>query len=450
MHILSILKTAFVFFSVLSVLVIVHEWGHFIVAKLCGMRVDDFSLFFGKRIWRIGNRNGTEYNVRAIPLGGFVKIAGMEPEDITMGSYVQKPGSKKNARLLAGLSFAELSDVDERKISNRVSESIYNAIGTDTKLTQEGRGELETLVGAETTNESERRYLQTVLDATPRPPDPRAYNQKPLLQRAAVIFAGPLASLLFGYLIFCVMGSTTGLPQIPDKDDKTEAIVGMVVPGKVAAKAGMKTGDKILSINQTPVSSWKELVTLISANPERQINVSALRGTETIRFQVTPVAEQITEEENGKKVEKKVGRLGIGISPIWRRYDSPLISIKQGTSIIAYQVQMIFTTIFSRHASENLSGPIGIAGQMHSDSQGGVNHILLTAAQLSVSLGVMNLLPIPILDGGHLVLLALEGIRRRKLSFQEFLAAQKVGIFIIGTLFILVMYNDIKRLFFKG
>lgn len=447
---MAILKTLFIFLSVLSVLVVVHEWGHFIVAKLCGMRVDDFSLFFGKRIWRVGSRNGTEYNVRAIPLGGFVKIAGMEPEDITLGSYVQKPGSKKNARLLAGLSFEELGDVDERKISDRVSEAIYNAIGADTRLTQEGRDELEVLVGADTTNESERRYLQTVLKATPRPPDPRAYNQKPLLQRAAVIFAGPLASLLFGYLIFCVMGSTTGLPQVAAKEDQTAAIIGMVVPGKPAAKAGMLTGDKIVRVNQTPVSNWKQVVEIVSVNPDKQIEVAVMRGKETVDFKVTPSLEKVTEEENGKKVEKKIGRLGIGKSTAWQRNESVIGSIKEGTSIMAFQVEMMLKTIFSRRVGDNLSGPIGIAGQMHSDSQGGINYVLLTAASLSVSLGIMNLLPIPILDGGHLMFLALEGIRRRKISFQEFLAAQKVGILIIGTLFILVMYNDLKRLLFKG
>ncbi len=444
---MDFLRTVLVFVGVLSVLVVVHEWGHFIAAKLCGMRVDDFSLFFGKRIWRIGERNGTEYNVRSIPLGGFVKIAGMEPEDAYAGSYVRQPGSKRNERLLAGLDLSDLKDVDEKHISDRVSEAIYNAIGTDSKLTPPGRAELEALVGSEGINDSERRYLQSVLQAAPRPPDPQAYNQKPLLQRASVIFAGPLASLLLGYLMICIMGVTTGLPHVPDK---MESVLGMVISGKAAEKAGLKEGDRVLSVNQKPVSEWPDLVSQIRANPGHLLTLKIRREGDLLTIPVTPASEKQKVEENGKTVEKTVGAIGVAPSIEWQRYPNPMISMREGTKLLAFQVKMMFQTIFSRHAGENLSGPIGIAGQIRDDSRSGFKQVLATAASLSISLGVMNLLPIPLLDGGHLMLLGMEGIRRRKLSFQEFIAAQKVGILIIGTIFILVMYNDLKRLLFKG
>src|SRR5579871_4546113 len=107
------LKSAGTFLAVLSVLVLVHEWGHFIVAKLCGMRVEDFSLFFGKRLIRLGVRNGTEYNIRSFPLGGFVKIAGMEPDDISNGAALLQPGnSSRPGRILSGLNEETLAEID--------------------------------------------------------------------------------------------------------------------------------------------------------------------------------------------------------------------------------------------------------------------------------------------------------------------------------------------------
>lgn len=436
MHVPQYLISAFYFVSVLSVLVIVHEWGHFIVAKRCGMRVDDFSLFFGKRIWRIGKWNGTEYNVRSIPLGGFVKIAGMEPDDISNGeplvaSLVNKKGNSF-ARHLVGLDREALANINVDNLSEKIRTATLDAVGTDGRLTTPGAENLKALLLSTEINMDEQRYLEAVLATTSYYPDPTDFNQRPLWQRAAAIFAGPAASLAFGYLVFCLMGMTLGLLTVGNT-------VEVLSKGKPAEKAGIKAGDTIVSINGTPVEDGEKLIEIIHKSPG--VPVQLIVERQGARIPITATPEKITV---GGKAE---GRLGFGPGGKWKRY-SLMESLSKGTQIFTFQVKGIFQ-IFSRpkEMGDNIGGPIAIATVIHEGGRRGINNIILMGATLSVSLGVLNLLPIPILDGGHLLLLAVEGLRKRKLSSREVYTAQMFGFSVIGLLFIFVMINDIRRLF---
>ena len=416
------------------------------MAKLCKMRVDDFSLFFGKRLFRVGVRNGTEYNVRMIPLGGFVKIAGMEPDDISNGAPIFKRRNvqKENKEIvLSGLKADALEGIDPDKISDRVHESVANSIGPDGNLTDWGKHELETLLASTAINPDEHHYLEVLLGTAILEPDPDGFNQKPLWQRASVIFAGPFLSLFFGYFLFCTMGFTSGLPE-----PKMKPSIGALSPGKPAEKAGMKPGDKIVAVNGNSIPDWESAVKAINASPEKPLQVSVLRKQESLTFTLTPYSFEDTIEEKGQKVKKTVGRIGIvpEMDKIWVHY-SPLASIQRGTVLIYNLITGTLGAVFSRHVRENVGGPVAIIGVIHESGKEGPMQVVFTAALLSVSLGIINLFPIPILDGGHLMLLAIEGIRRRKLSSREVYAAQMVGISIIGMLFVLVMYNDISRLF---
>jgi len=141
---MEMIRTAAYLLAVLSVLVIAHEWGHYIVAKLCKMRVDDFSLFFGPRLVRLGVRNGTEYNIRSIPLGGFVKIAGMEPEDLTSGSTTLRVNGK--GVFLIGLNEASVAAIDADLVSETVRSTVEQAVSSDGKLLDQGRDDLNDLL----------------------------------------------------------------------------------------------------------------------------------------------------------------------------------------------------------------------------------------------------------------------------------------------------------------
>lgn len=443
-------RSALYFIAVLSVLIIVHEWGHFIVAKLCKMRVEDFSLFFGKRLIRLGERNGTEYNIRTIPLGGFVKISGMEPDDISNGAPIFPALSRaKRAevsvdpdKMLQGLDEEALNAVNFDNVSPRIYTVAEEAVGNDGRLTDNGREELQSLLASTAINADEHRYLEALLSAQAALPDPSGYNQKPIWQRALTIFAGPFMSIFFGYVLFCVMGFTTGLP------DLSRIAIGTLIEGKPAYRAGLRPGDQIVAINGVKVSDWDSMVKPIHDNPGHPIRMTIQRNGASRDYTVTPEAEPIEVVENGKKVKKAEGRLGFSPGMAWKLY-SPAAAVKQGTLIVYYEVTGTLRSVFSRHASENVGGIIAISGQIHRDSQEGPKNVLFTAALLSVSVGLINLFPIPILDGGHLLLLLVEGIRRRKLSSREVYAAQMVGLSIIGVLFVLVMYNDIHHLFMK-
>ncbi len=429
------LISALYFIGVLSVLVIAHEWGHFIAARLCGMRVDDFSLFFGKRLIRLGVRNGTEYNIRSIPLGGFVKIAGMEADDISNGVPIRAAiaSRKMKKKSLIGLDAKALEYIDPEKISAKTYDAVYASINDEGRLTKEGIEELKLLALSASTTEEEQKYLEAVLDTVNFTPDPSLYNQKPLWQRAIVIFAGPFMSLLFGYLLFCGMGVTTGLPTAVDNT------IQQVVKGKPAEKAGLKAGDRIVAVNGVQIADGEQLIDLIHKSVQKTpLNILVQRDSQQIPFSIMPYI----DTQNGKKV----GLLGFAPGARWKRY-SLAESFAKGNRIFVMQVAGI-AQVFSKpkEIKDNMGGPIAIAGIIHEEGRQGFNHILLTGAMLSLSLGVLNLIPIPILDGGHLLLLAIEGVRRRKLSSNEVYVAQMFGLSVIGMLFVFVMFNDLSRL----
>ncbi len=459
----EILKSACYFIGVLSVLVIAHEWGHYIAAKLCKMRVEDFSLFFGPKLITLGKRNGTEYNIRTVPLGGFVKVTGMEPEDAYPASASSVPDSwadlkARFGKQLAGLEADTVKDLDYSQISERILSSVSGSVGEDGRLSAFGKGELEALQIATGTNTVEHAYIEAILKGAGnvKIPDPDGYNQKPLHQRASVIFAGPLVSLLFGYLIFCVMGFTTGLP---DEHDRHLA-VGFVAEGKPAEKAGLKAGDYVLSVNGTPTDLMHSLAAIrrsvspVDHKTPLPLTLEVVREGQTKTFTLTPNAEtdylvqpdgEPIKGKDGKPITGTVGMIGIGIDQVWRRY-SIGGSVARGTELIKLEVTGTLSNIFSRNVKNNVGGIISIGRVINQNRQQGTNHVLFTAALLSISLGILNLFPIPVLDGGHLLLLSIEFIRRRRLSATEVYGAQMVGICIIGVLFVLVMYNDIMRM----
>ena len=195
-----------------------------------------------------------------------------------------------------------------------------------------------------------------------------------------------------------------------------------------------------MSVNGTPINDGEQLIELIHNSTEKTpLNLLVKRGESEIPFTVTPYVDVIEG--------KSIGRLGFVPGSTWKRYGL-VDSLGKGTNMMVAQVVGI-TQIFKKpkEIKDNVGGPIAIAGIIHEGGRRGFNHIVLTAALLSVSLGVINLFPVPILDGGHLLLLAIEGIRRRKLSSNGIYVAQMFGVLVIGMLFVFVMYNDLSRVF---
>lgn len=351
----QVLQTAFYFLLTIGVLVVAHEFGHFIVAKWCGMRVEEFAVGFGPKWLVLARKGDTEYTIRPIPLGGFVRIAGMESHD--------------------------------------------------------------------------------------EDPQPGTFFSKPIWQRNAVVLAGPIMSLLLGYVIFCIMGMTTGLDI-----GKPLNRVGQVIPGTEAERMGLKMGDVIVEINKEPIRDGEHMMQVIHNSPGKRLFVRVKRDGELILLSGVPKEYEVEEIKDGKKVVKKEGRLGFYPSFETKRL-SPWQSLVAGTQITINLVRSIPEHLFTKKVRDSVGGPVAIVYTTHTAAKEGLHRVLSFMAALSISLGILNLFPIPILDGGHLVLYFIEWLRGgRRLTAKQQMAVQVVGLAILLSILVLVTANDITRL----
>ena len=452
---------------ILSILVVAHEWGHFIVARLCGIRVDDFSIGFGKRLFRICKRGDTEYNVRMLPLGGFVKIAGMEPDEAPLVAAKDKMLGKPNP-----------ADPDSKDLP-----LITENIGDGVPYTS-----------------------------------PDGFYSKPLWQRALVILAGPLMSFLFGYFAFCLMGWTVGIPS-----GKVLSRIGMVSPGGEGQRIGLRAGDVITAINGQPIADGRQMIAAINGNLGKTLTLNVKRGDQAFVRTVTPMAamengkpvirtdvvapgtagtalglavgdtvigvgrEKVTEPDQvanflrthaGKAVEVVVTRQTsddqiqlhgtlpaalttralptlnshqIGVLKIQPSYEIKHLSfhdsIIAGTNAtIGIFVHLGEMVRQPSQIKENTGGIIFMYQVTNVAVKNGLVDEVGIMAQLSISLAIFNLLPIPILDGGHLLTFFLEWVRRgKRLTDQQQQAFLMTGLAIIGVLFVLINSHDIIR-----
>jgi regulator of sigma E protease len=387
-----ILETAITYPCILGVLVIVHEWGHFIVARLCQIRVDEFSIGFGPRAIRVGKRGDTEYNVRWIPLGGYVKIAGMEPDEEPLIN-----ARDKAKKLIAG-------------DNNEVVEAL-----SKTPLLAENTPDLD---------ETTEQRLEDVIDG---------FYTKPLWQRSLVIFAGPLMSFIFGYVLILLMGCLVGTPAPGNAIDS-------VTPKSVAARIGLRANDRILKINNAVIHDGEQMEDIIHHSPNQRLALTIRRGAANVIIFGSP------------EVQKDSGtNLPIfGFTPKMEYRRVGLRSSIYEGNFITVNILTMLGDMVKRHSLRDLrahaNGPVGIAEITYQAVNDGFVEVYFLTAQLSISLAIFNLLPIPILDGGHLLLFSLEGIRRgRRLTMQQQQNFLLTGLAIIGMLFVAIMINDLSR-----
>ena len=358
----SIFYSAIYFIIVLGILVFIHEFGHFVLAKKLGVGVLTFSLGFGPKL--IGRKLGeTQYQISAVPLGGFVKLIGENSEE-------------------------EVKEEDR----------------------------------------------------------PRSFFFQPIWKRALIIFAGPFFNLLLSLVIFCSIFIVFGIPQeqlpLPSK-------IGGLNPDLPAMKAGLKKGDKILSIDGISVSTWDELANLIRKSEGREITILVDRTGKLFEFKVQPV---ISKENLEKKSYYIIG-IEPAIEEITFRYKK--VGVYKAISDGVFQTWFLtkLTVIFLEKiitggiSAKNLGGPIEIARQAGKQGGKGLPYLLNLIAGLGIGLLILNLLPIPVLDGGHLLFIAIEAIIGRPISVRKMEIAQQIGLFFIILLAIFVFYNDIFRIF---
>ncbi|SMB94034.1 regulator of sigma E protease [Desulfonispora thiosulfatigenes DSM 11270] len=345
------MQTAIYAILIFSLLIFIHEFGHFFVAKLVGVRVEEFSIGMGPKALAF-KKGDTQYSVRLLPIGGYVKMTGETGED-------------------------EESDLS--------------------------------------------------------PEDPRRFNNKTVLQRAAVIIAGPLMNFLLAILIFTFIFSSIGMPFYSSQVDD-------VVANSPAAKAGLLKGDKIISVDGKEVNELNEVIQLIHGRSGENINFKIERDGKQHNIVIAPQYDP----------EQKADLIGImATDPEWKTYSfSQSIgkSAEQTYQVISLTLSEISKMITGKVGTEGVTGPVGIVKIIGDSAKVGILPILNLTALISISLGLMNLLPIPALDGSRLIFLLIEGLRGKPIDAKKENLVHFVGFALLMMLMIFITYKDIMGL----
>ena len=356
--------TLLAFLLVLSVLVFVHEFGHYFVARRCGVRVETFSIGFGREIFGRTDRAGTRWKFSLIPLGGYVKMYG----DANAAS---QPGDS---------------------------------------------------------------------DAVPPERRAEAFPYKSLGQRTAIVAAGPLTNFLFAVIALAGLFVTMGQPY-------TAPVVGEVVPDSVAEEAGFQPGDRVVAVDGRGIDRFQEIQRIVALSPGESLAITVLRAGDRVALTATPQRREVTDSTGNTHT---VGRLGIRVTGMEFRRLGPATAVlaagEETWSLTVGTLKAVGQIISGTRSTEELGGPIRIAHMSGEVASNGVANLVFFMAVLSINLGLINLFPVPMLDGGHLLFYAVEALRGRPLGerAQEF--GFRIGLALVLTLVVFVTWNDLVQL----
>jgi len=365
------------FLLILTVLVFVHELGHFLLARWNGVKVEVFSIGFGPELWGFNDKHDTRWRFSAVPLGGYVKMFG-EGDMIT-----------------------GVDDTEERPMT-----------------------------------EEEQKV---------------SFHHKKLRQRTAIVAAGPVANFLFAVLVLWTINSVFGVPQVL-------SVVGEVIEDTAAEDAGLQAGDVIKAIDGQPITLFSELSAIVSVNADVALMLDIQRGASHMTITATPrpwgdsFDDDVNEADNA---ESRKSRGLLGVRPDMSNLPTERAGIFEGLIMGLEQTYILTANILSgigemfsgERSAKELGGVIMIAEVSGDAAQGGILQILRFLAILSINLGLINLFPVPVLDGGHLVFYAAEALRGRPLSLRVQEYSFRLGLVLVLLLMLFATWNDFERLF---
>jgi regulator of sigma E protease len=358
------------FLFVLTIVVFFHELGHFLVARLCGIKVTDFSVGFGPELIGFNDRHGTRWKIAAIPLGGYVKFFGDE-----------------NAASVPDTAAAATMSDAERRVS-----FLYQSVKS----------------------------------------------------RAAVVVAGPVANFILAIAIFAAIFMLYGKPS-------TSARVDTVQPESAAAVAGFKPGDLVIAIDGREIDSFAEMQRIVGSNAGRTLDIKVDRGGTTVDLKAVPALKEV--KDNFGNVHR-IGVLGISrsmapedakVQPV-DPVRAVVLGVEETWFVVERTMSYLVGVIVGREAADQLGGPIRIAQVSGQVATVGFVALMHLAAVLSVSIGLLNLFPVPLLDGGHLMFYGIEAVRGRPLSERAQEVGFRIGLAIVVMLMIFATVNDILHL----
>jgi regulator of sigma E protease len=359
-HVLEILKTVVIFLAVLSVLIAFHEWGHFLAARWLGVKVITFSIGFGPKLWRRQSGEGeTEYCLSAIPLGGYVRLFGDDPNEAV------DPAAQR-----------------------------------------------------------------------------QAFLYQPTSSKLAIVAAGPSFNLLLAFLFFFGL-HLIGMPQhMP--------VLGEVAPDSPALRAGFQAGDRVVMMDGVSINKWEQMTGLIEQRAGQSIEVVVLRNGERTTLTVVPDAVEKPTLPFGEV--RRVGQIGVRDGGVFETIRlNPLDAFTEGAAMTGHWTYLTVVSLGKMVQGvvplKEVGGPILIAQVSAKAAEAGIPNLVLFMAIISVNLAVLNFLPIPVLDGGHIFFFLIEAAIGRPIALRTREMAQRVGIAVLLMLMILAFSNDIVRLF---
>lgn len=415
--ILSVAKSVIAIIAVFVVSIVIHEFGHYYVAKRAGVVVPAFAIGFGPKLVR-WMRRGTEFSIRLFPIGGMVQLAGEVPQ---------------NALFRKGEEIAvEFNRHGEISVIGDAGDVPHGRVGIlrDLDLISRMQMTIEFADSTETYHvQPHARLMTSARNSMPLVEKHEQVLGKPLWQRAAIILAGPFMNFLLAGVLFSASFIHTGVPQ-----NRPE--LGTIVPNSPAQTAGLHKGDEILAVNGHRTTSWTDLVVRIRQDTSMapialRIDRSGQIDTITVHPKRGPQGYPMLGVDNPVSYNK-ITAVGQGFATV---YTGTVATIKA------------YGTVFEHHQFKDLAGPVGIAGVISQGAQTGFWAVLGITAFLSLNLGFFNLLPIPALDGGRLLFMIVEAVRGRGVDPNKEGLVHLVGFALLMLFAVVITYRDVTRLF---
>jgi regulator of sigma E protease len=449
----DVLLTVLALAVALSLLVAVHELGHFLVARWCGVKVLRYSIGFGKPLWqRRFGADRTEFTIATIPLGGYVKMLDEREGEVAEAelhrAFNRQTVGKRSAIVVAGPLFNFLFAILAYWLMFMLGVSgirpLLGDIEPGTVAYASGLRDGQEIVAV---NDEKTPTWQAVIEAV-MPQlmlggDAELTVSEGGLSSKKTLSADRFDSGIRPEELVSQLGLKLYRPAIAPIIDK-------ILPGSVAEQAGLRSGDRVAQAAGEATEEWEEVVKIISEHPGKPLLLQVVRDGRSFEIEVRPTP---TATPQGT-----VGRIGASVQLDESLFES-MQAVQQypvGTALIAawdktweisgLTLKMIGEMVLGRASVENLSGPIGIAQYAKSSAVAGLDQFLKFLGLISVSLGVLNLLPIPVLDGGHLLFFGIEAVRGRPVSEQTEALGQRIGLALILALMFLAVYNDLVRL----
>ena len=394
----------------LVALVFLHELGHFWVARAVGMRPRSFYIFFPPALVKV-RRNGIEYGIGTIPLGGLVRIPGMHRPAARDLRALTEPAVREQPSLAPAVGLVRRAlDAEDYDAARR------------------GYPELERDLAAASLSSSARRSAERALRDVEEGTAPEAYWRAPTWKRVAVIAAGPLANVVIAFLILFFVFAVSGGPS-----QRASATVARVEAGTPAAAAGLRQGDRVVAVDGSAIGTFDDAARLIRASHGSAVTLTVVRGGR--RVTVGP-----------RRTVRRQGRWIFGFSPAAQlvTYPAGQAAQKAGSDLwgVVTGTGAGIKGLFSSQGRSQLSGPGGIVRVEHSELQVGLPYYLEILAFVSMSLALLNLLPLLPLDGGHILFSVIEAVRRRALAREVYERVSVVGFGLILLLLVIASSND--------